>query len=51
LQGTGHICCAATSLRGQAWPRWREVAAVPEAVVTVWCTPDDGCGWYLKHVE
>ena len=31
------------------WPRWREVAAqkiclVPEAVVTVLCTPDDGCG-------
>ena len=26
--GTGHIFCAATSLqRGQAWPRWREVAA------------------------
>ena len=20
-------------------------------VVTVLCTPDDGCGWYLKHVE
>ena len=31
-----------------AWPCWREVAAqkissVPEAVVTVLCTPDDGC--------
>jgi len=26
-------------------PRWREVAAqVPEAVVTVLCTPDEGCG-------
>ena len=30
-------------------PRWREVAAqkilpVPEGVVTVLCTPDDGCG-------
>ena len=26
--GTGHIFCAATSLqRGQAWPRWKEVAA------------------------
>jgi len=38
------------------WPRWREVAAqniwpVPEAVVTVLCTPVDGCGWYTKHVE
>jgi len=48
---------AATSLqRGQAWPRWREVAVqkiwpVPEAVVTVLCTLDDGCGWHLKHVE
>ena len=49
--------CAATSLkRGQAWPRWSEVAAqkiwpVPEAVVTVLCTPDDGCGWHPKHIE
>ena len=49
--------CAASSLqRGQAWPRWREVAAqklwsLPEAVVTVLCTPDDGCGWHPKHVE
>ena len=39
-----------------SWPRWREVAAqkiwsVPEAVVTVLCTPDDGCGWHPKHVE
>jgi hypothetical protein len=26
--GTGHIFCAAASLqRGQAWSRWREVAA------------------------
>ena len=38
------------------WPRWMEVAAqkiwpVPEAVVTVFCTPDDGCGWHPKHVE
>jgi len=48
---------AATSLqRGQAWPRWREVSAqiiwqVREAVVTVLCIPDDGCGWHPKHVE
>ena len=39
-----------------AWPRWREVAAqkiwpVPEAVVTVLCTPDYGCVWHPKHVE
>jgi len=38
------------------WPRWREVAApkiwpVPETVVTVLCTLDDGCGWHPKHVE
>jgi len=47
---------SATSLHGQAWPRWREVAVqkiwpVPEAVVTVLCTPDGGCGWHPKHVE
>jgi len=24
---------------------------VTEAVVTVCCTPDDGCGWHPKHVE
>jgi len=38
------------------WPRWREVAAqkiwpLLEAVVTVLCTPDDGCVWHPKHVE
>jgi len=49
--------CAAISLqRGQAWPCWRKVAAkkiwpVPEAVVTVLCSPDDGCSWHPKHVE
>ena len=37
-------------------PRWREVAAqkiwpVPETVVTVLCTSDDGCGWHPKYVE
>ena len=43
--GIGHNFCASTSLqRGLAWPRWREV-------VTVLCTPDDGCVWYPKHVE
>ena len=41
--------CAATSLqRGQVCPHWR---GVPEAVVTVLCTPHDGCGWHPKHVE
>ena len=39
-----------------SWPRWRQVAAkkiwtVPVAVVTVLCTPDDGCGWHPKHEE
>jgi len=24
---------------------------VPESVVTVLCTPDDGCGWHPKHVD
>ena len=52
--GTGHaVLC---SYIPPTWPRWREVAAqkiwpVPEAVVTVVCTPDDGCGWHPKHVE
>ena len=49
--------CAATSLeRGKVWSLCREVIAqkiwsVTEAVVTVLCTPDDGCGWHSKHVE
>jgi len=39
-----------------AWPRPREVAAqkiwpVTEAVVTILCTPDDGCGWHPKHAD
>ena len=45
--GTGHIFCAATlegGSRKKIWP-------VPEAVITVSCTPDDGCGWHPKHVE
>ena len=38
------------------WPRWREVAVpilwpVPEAAVTVFSTPDDGCSGRPKHVE
>jgi len=52
--GTGHIFRAATSLqRGQV--NLATLAGgsctVPEAVVTVLCTPDDGCGWHPKHVE
>ena len=27
------------------------VATLSVAVVTVLCTPDDGCGWHPKHVE
>jgi len=39
-----------------AWPLWREVDGqklwpVPGALVTVLCSPDDGCGWHPKHVE
>jgi len=46
--------CAATSLqRGQASLATLEGGSwtVPEAVVTVLCTPDDGCGWHPKHVK
>ena len=39
-------------------PSWPSLAAlkggslaVPETVVIVLCTPDDGCGWHPKHVE
>ena len=45
--GTGHILVQVhpSNVAKLSWPRWREVAAqVPEAVVTVLCTPDDGCG-------
>jgi len=50
--GTGHSVRSTTFLqRGQRplvaltlWP-------VPEAAVTVWCTPDDGCVRHSKHVE
>ena len=41
--GTDHNIGTATSLqRGLIGTRWREVA-VPEAAVTVFSTPDDGC--------
>jgi len=41
--GTGHNTGTATSFqRGPIRPRWKEVA-VPEAAVTVFSTPDDGC--------
>jgi len=44
--GTGHNFCAAAYIQRVqvTWPRLREIASpVPEAVVTVLCTPDDGC--------
>ena len=28
-----------------------DIRLVPQAVVTVLCTPDDGCGRHPKHVE
>jgi len=49
VTNTGHNIGTATSLqRGPIEPRWREVALpvlrpVPEAAVTVFSTPDDGC--------
>jgi len=47
---TVHIFCAATSLqRGRVGEQ--KIWPVPEAVVTVLCTPDDGCAWHPKHVE
>jgi len=42
---SGSVQLPPSSVAKLAWPRWREVAApVPKAVVTVLCTPDDGCG-------
>jgi len=30
---------------------YTKVLPVPEALVTVLCTPDDGYGWHPKHIE
>jgi len=50
--GKGHSIWATTFFqRGQIWPRWRKVVAVPEAAVTVLCTLDEGCDGHRKHVE
>ena len=55
--GISHGIRATTFLqRGLIRPRWRKVVAqilwpVPEAAVTVLCTPDDGCDGHPKHVE
>ena len=56
--GTGHFLY---SYLPPTWPsslaaleggsRTKKTWAVPEAVVTVLCTPDDNCGWHPKHVE
>jgi len=50
--GTGHIFCAAASLqRGQvAALEWGSYTVL-ETVVTVLCTPDNGCGWHPKYGE
>ena len=41
--GTGHSIWARIFLkRGQIRPRLRKVVAVPEAAVTILCSPDDG---------
>jgi hypothetical protein len=54
---TGHSIWATTFLQwGLIMPHWRMVVAqilwpVPEAAVTVLCTPDDGCDGHLKHVQ
>ena len=53
LRYWSYFLCSYLPPTSPRWSRWREVAAVPvpEAVVTVLCTPDGGCGWYPKHVD
>ena len=50
---TGHIFVQlpSSNVAKLASKRCTKIWPVPEAVVTVWCTPDDGCGWHPKHVE
>ena len=57
--GKGHIMYQSNNLP-PAWPighaggrllRWYVIWPVPEAEVTVWRTPDDGCNRHPKHVE
>ena len=43
-RGQGSLATLEGGSCTKVWP-------VPEAVATVLCTPDDGCGWHLKHVE
>ena len=51
--GAGHIVLC--SYLPPTWPSLatleRDSWTVPEAVVTVLCTPDDGCVWHPKHLE
>jgi hypothetical protein len=42
--GTGLSLASLATLEGGS-------CTVPEVVVTVVCTPDDGCDWHPKHVE
>ena len=55
-----HKTVTAASGTSTVWwpnrPRWRKVVArilrpVPDAAVTVLCSPDDGCDGQPKHVE
>ena len=50
---TGHMFFR--SYLSVTWPSLATLeggsCTVPKAVVTVLCTPDDGCGWHPKHVE
>ena len=46
--GTAQLLCSYFSPTWSSWPGWKEVARqkmwlVPKAVVTVLCTPADGC--------
>jgi len=54
--GTGHSNSETLSSNVALRPRWRKVVApllwpVPEAAVTVFCTPDDGRDGRPKQVE
>ena len=51
--GTGHSIRATTFCqRGLIRPLWRKVVVpIPEAAVTVLCTPDEACNRHPKHVE
>ena len=48
--GAGHRNSATTFLQRALRPRWRK-AVVPEAAVTVLCSPYDRCDGLPKHIE